>query len=426
MQRRTLLRATAAALGSPLLGGACSTAGGGGGSSDPSAEPAEPAQFTPMLGLHRALPSAVTIASIEVLRPAGFSAPSLWRDELWLRVRSSDGAVGFIQGNNRLPLLLPLLENLVAPVFIGRDARDLESLVDEVFADERNYKFAGMPFWNCVGNLEIALWDLLSRVAQRPVSHLLEPAFGRRVRDAIPVYVTRFARDTTPAQEIEAVQAALADSGARAVKVKIGGRMRAETMPGRSRALIEGLRKALGDGITINADANGSYGAHEAIEIGRMLEDHGVAVFEEPVSWQEYEATGRVTAALQRIRVAGGEQDTALPQFRRMLQGRVVDIVQPDPFYAGGLVRCLRIARLAQAAGARIDCHNPKRGASAAPFQHFCAVVPNISTHQEYFHRLGSGEVRDGVVRIPTVPGLGREHREADWAGATRLVLVTR
>lgn len=381
-------------------------------------------QWAPMLDLHRRVSTPVIIERIEVLRPAGVQASSLWRDDLWLRVRSRDGAVGLIQANNRMPVLLPLLEHLVAPHFIGRDARDIESLVDEVFLDERNYKFAGMPFWNCVGNIEIALWDLLSRVAHRPVSDLLEPAFGRRVRSEIPVYLTRFRRDNSPQQEVDEIASGLADSGAQAVKVKVGGRMRGDIVPGRSRGLVEALRQRFGAALTINADANGSYDVREAIEMGRFLEGHGVAVFEEPVSWQEIDDTGRVTQALSRIAVAGGEQDTALPQFRRMLTEGLVDIVQPDLFYAGGLVRCLRIARMAHEVGARIDCHNPKRGASAAPFQHFCAVVPNISAHQEYFHRMGSGEVRGGVVRIPTVPGLGHEHREAEWASATRVVSV--
>jgi L-alanine-DL-glutamate epimerase-like enolase superfamily enzyme len=425
VSRRTCL---GAALGATALTGA-----GCASSADP--EPldvrrqlAAQRRWAPMLDLHRRLPSPVLIDSIEVLRRAGKEPGSrpgdLWRDELWIRVRSRDGAAGLIQANNRMPVLLPLLEHLVAPLFVGRDARDLESLVDEVFLDERNYKFAGMPFWNCVGNVEIALWDLLSRVAQQPLSHLLEPAFGRRVRDEIPIYITRFRRDNSPQQEIEEIAAALADSGAQAVKVKVGGRMRGDLVPGRSRGLIEGLRRQLDAKLVINADANGSYDVREGIEMGRLLEDHGVSVFEEPVPWQELDDTGEVARALTRIAVAGGEQDSALPQFRRMLSERLVDIVQPDPFYAGGLVRCLRVARMAHAVGARIDCHNPKRGASAAPFQHFCAVVPNISPHQEYFHRMGSGEVKGGVVRIPTVPGLGHEHREADWALATRVVQV--
>jgi L-alanine-DL-glutamate epimerase-like enolase superfamily enzyme len=92
----------------------------------------------------------------------------------------------------------------------------------------------------------------------------------------------------------------------------------------------------LGDGIDISADANGGFTAARVLQVGRMLEDQGYFHFEEPCPYDDPAHTAQVAAALD-IPVAGGEQDNALGQFRRMIDEGVVDIVQPDIGYVGGV-----------------------------------------------------------------------------------------
>ena len=78
-----------------------------------------------------------------------------------------------------------------------------------------------------------------------------------------------------------------------------------------------------------------------------MLEDHGVCHFEEPCPYWELEWTKEVADALD-LDVTGGEQDCELPTWRRMIEMRAVDVVQPDVCYLGGLTRTLRVAAMAQ------------------------------------------------------------------------------
>ena len=73
-----------------------------------------------MVDLTRTFSSPVEIGSIDVLR---------WRGRDFVRCRSKDGAVG-IASTNRRPYLWPVLKELIAPYFVGRDARDLEALVE--------------------------------------------------------------------------------------------------------------------------------------------------------------------------------------------------------------------------------------------------------------------------------------------------------
>ena len=141
--------------------------------------------------------------------------------DIWAQVRSQDGAPGRSIGSARQASLISILETLVIPFFLGKDARRIESLVDEVYTGGSRYKFAGMPFFNCVALLELAVFDMLSRTADVPIHALL----GRKLRDRIPVYLSRFTRDNRPENEAEALLAELEKSGAKAVKIKLGARM---------------------------------------------------------------------------------------------------------------------------------------------------------------------------------------------------------
>ncbi len=362
--------------------------------------------FAPMLDLHKAVTVPLIIQKAEILRR---------EKDLFIRVTAKNGAVGIIEANNRMPQVISLFKELVAPFFIGKDARDVETLVDGVYTEGSNYKFAGMPFWNSVGNLEIALFDMMSRAANKPVYELL----GKRIRNDVSVYLTRLTRDTTPEKELEIIERDFAETGCRAVKIKVGGRMKAESakIENRSEALIKLARKKLGDSVTIYADANSSYDVPTAIEMGKLLQDNGVKIWEEPCPWQDYDSTKAVADALD-MAIAGGEQDTSLWQFKAMIKHKIVDVVQPDLFYNGGFVRTLRVAKMAAEAGMTMDCHSPKFGVGAYPFRHLVSVVPNIGAFQEYNLNSSSkplGEIKNGKVELPTGVGLGIEYRPSEF-----------
>jgi L-alanine-DL-glutamate epimerase-like enolase superfamily enzyme len=368
-----------------------------------------------MLHLHHHFSSPIEIESIHVLR---------WREVDFVCARSTDGAVG-IASTNRRPYLWPILKELIAPYSIGRDARDLEALLDGVYTHRSNYKMAGLAFWNCVSHVEFSLLDMLGKLADKPVCALLGPV----LRTEIPIYLSSSRRDTTPEEEVAWLAERLAETHAGAVKLKVGGRMskNADAAPGRTERLVPLAREAFGDEIAIYVDANGSYDAEHAIEVGRMLEAHGVGFFEEPCPWEEYEETKRVADALD-MTVAGGEQDSSLPRIAWMIQNGVVDLVQPDLAYNGGFTRCLRVAKMAQAADLQVTPHCPKADPNTAYMLHFAAVVPNLGPHQEYrgMRREGGGEwwlspsfdARDGTVPVPDGPGLGVEYDPAIWREA--------
>lgn len=356
-----------------------------------------------MLNLHQLVAGPVRIASIEALH---------YERRYLVRATSIDGAQGIVTVNDRLRYLWPILREFVVPVYVGKDARDLETLVDEVYTARSAYKLAGIALWNCVAYVELSLLDLLGNLVHRSVSQLVGPV----LRPQIPIYLSSTGRDTTPEEETAWLAERLAQTGARAVKFKIGGRMshNADASPGRSERLVALARKTFGDEITLYVDANGSYDADHAIALGPLLEEYGVAFLEEPCPWEEIEQTKQVADALA-LPVAGGEQDSSLPHFSRMIRNHVIDLVQPDVMYCGGFVRCLRIAQMAEAAGMQIMPHSPKLGAESAAVLHFGAVARNLGPHQEYQAKASapepwytpSFEISNGSVAVPSGPGLG-------------------
>ena len=282
------------------------------------------------------LKDPVIIESIDLLRKGR---------QYYIRVRSTDGVEGISFDNGRARYLAPILLQRITPFFIGRDARDLENLLWELYRWGSNYKLQGLAFWSPVAWVEFAILDLLGRVAGKSMGELL----GGVIRERIPFYVASGRRDSTPEEEVVYLQELIDETHAKAVKFRLGGRMsrNADALPGRTPRLIELSRKVLGDDIALHGDSNSSYDPPQAIEVGRMLEDVGAVYFEEPCPFDRLEDTKMVADALT-IPVSGGEQEYSQWRFQWAIQNRAVDIVQPDLHYYGGMIRSIRVSRMAE------------------------------------------------------------------------------
>jgi L-alanine-DL-glutamate epimerase-like enolase superfamily enzyme len=376
-------------------------AGAAGPASMPTLAQLDEAAGRPVLR-RELLAQPAIVESIELLKSG---------DLFLAHARSRDGTEGFALANGRAAYLHPLLDQLVIPSFVGKDARDLEELIDAVYLQDSNYKLSGLAFWCCVAWVEFCLLDLLGRMAGKTVGELL----GGIVRREVPMYIASGRRDTTPEEEVEALERKVAETGAKAVKFKVGGRMshNADAFPGRTEGLIRLARKHLGDAIAIHADGNGSYDPPRAVEIGRLLEEIRAAFFEEPCPFDHLDDTKAVADALD-VPIAGGEQETSLRRFRWMIANGAVQVVQPDLHYNGGFIRTIRVARMAAAAGLPITPH-VTTPTGYVDTLHFVSCTPNAGPFQEYKGAVEkTGALFDppirfanGALRPPTAPGLG-------------------
>jgi L-alanine-DL-glutamate epimerase-like enolase superfamily enzyme len=348
------------------------------------------------------LGDAAIIESIELLRKGR---------EHFVRVRTRDGAEGVSVDNGRMPVLHTLLNQLVIPYFIGKDARQIEDHLFGVYRHASNYKYQGLALWSPVALVEFAILDLLGRRSNQSIGEL----FGGTARTTIPFYVASGRRDTTPDQEIDYLKSLVEKTGAKAIKYRVGGRMNRneDALPGRTDKLIPLSRKVFGDKMVIHADANSSYDAPKAIEVGRQLESIGCIHYEEPCPFDDFDATKQVTDAL-KIPIALGEQESSEARFRWCIRERVADIVQPDLYYYGGLIRSTRVARMAAQASMATTVHL-SGGFGFVYSLHFASCTPNVGPWQEYKNGIETYgkwfdpplRIVDGAITIPRGPGVG-------------------
>jgi L-alanine-DL-glutamate epimerase-like enolase superfamily enzyme len=350
-------------------------------------------------------PAPVVIDTLEMLR---------LDDNFLCRVRSKDGAVGIsVANNSQQRSLYPIQVNRLQPFFIGKDARDLEALLEEVYVYQSNYKLQSLALWVPLATIEFAILDMLGRIANKSMGQLV----GEIHNPKVAVYRANGERDVTAEAVMENLTKQVEESQARALKIKIGGRMSHVEYPaGRSEKLIPMVRKAFGDQMVCYADSNGSYDVAEGIKFGRLLEEYKYAFYEEPVPFDWYEETKAVTDAVN-IPVAGGEQESSMHAFRWLIANDGLDIVQADLYYFGGFIRSMKVARMAAAMG-KVHTPHISGGLGYLYMIHFVSAIPNAGPYHEFkglsqavpFEcKTSSLKTENGVVTVPTGPGSGIE-----------------
>lgn len=344
-----------------------------------------------------------------------------------VRVTADSGEFGWGQVSTyHADISALVLHRQVAPWALGRDigAEDLRAELDEL-ADtvfEREHKFPGSHLCRAFGGVETALWDLHGRRLGKTVCELLGGS-----PDPVRAYASSMKRDISPKDETARFARLRDECGFDAFKFRVGsecGRDRDE-WPGRTEEIIPAMRRALGDGVTLLADANSCYSPGRAIEVGRLLEANGVSHYEEPCPYWRPDWTKQVTEALD-MDVAGGEQDNNLALWRYLTADRVMNIAQPDICYVGGMCRALRVADMARQSGIPVTPHAANLSLVTVFTLHFLGAIPNAGPYLEYsiegadYYPWQEGvydpmpRVQNGKAQISGEPGWGVEIRP-EW-----------
>ena len=353
-------------------------------------------------------PNPVIIDSIELLH----------YKKSWLcRVRSKDGAEGLsISNAQQMASLWPIFMDRVAPFFLEQDARDLERLLELSMVFQSNYKATGLAVFVPLATLEFAILDMFGKMSKRPIGLLIS---DKIYNPKIAVYQANGERYISAEETIAHLQRDVAISKAKAIKFKLGGRMsHVETPPGRSEKLIPLVRKTFGDQMVISADSNGSYTPAEAIPIGKIMQEYKYAFYEEPVPFDDYDGLQQVADALT-IPIALGEQEPSTFNFRHVLANNSVGIVQQDMFYFGGMVRCMKVARMAAALNKQCIPHISSTGLGYLYMMHFVSAITNSGPYHEFKefnndlpYTCATSTLRsddNGVITVPSSPGVGVE-----------------
>lgn len=359
-------------------------------------------------------PSPVIIESIELLRD---------RDNFICRVRSKDGAEGISIGHPFISKQsYPVFVNELVPYFTGKDARNLDELI--YYTAQSSVKVQGVPFSVQIATLEFAILDMLGTLADKPAGLLI----GDKIHSEIPIYLGHHytnLRELEPEVSLGLMEKDVLETGAKAVKLRagLGDNLASnkDNAPGRTEKLIRMAREKFGDEMALMIDGNGSYDVEEAIRIGKILEELDYYFYEEPLPWDWYEEQKMVEQAMD-IPMAGGEEEFRMHAFRYLIGNEVHQIVQPDLFYFGGMIRTMKVARMAEAAGLKITPHISSGGLGYVYMLQMVSVCPAAAKYHE-FKMLQTNDANgttipveskaekfeciDGVMNIPSGSGLG-------------------
>ncbi|WP_159585780.1 mandelate racemase/muconate lactonizing enzyme family protein [Chelativorans xinjiangense] len=308
-----------------------------------------------------------------------------------------------------------LIETSLKPRLVGQDARNIGALWQSMRRALSGR--AGGMLIEAIAGVDIALWDILGKVAGQPIYRLL----GGVGRAEVPVYAAsvNWGTDEFMDQELDRYL----EKGFPRIKVKIANPVREACKR------IERLRKRAGDGIELCVDANWAYTLEEAVEVGRALTDNDYFWFEEPLrpeDEQGYEELHRRCATP----LAAGESNYSLDQAMRLLANRTLSFLQPDVARAGGISETRRMAEFAAAHDVAYAPHIGMSGIVCETASvHLAAAMPNLramecETDSSPFKTAitgaapGADRQKNGLLPVPTGPGLGIE---VDWDAVARL-----
>lgn len=333
------------------------------------------------------------------------------------RVRSKDGAEGISVAHSGMSTQFPFFLRNLKPFFIGQDVRELDLIMEKVMNYNFNFRYNGMTLGIPLATIEFAILDMLGRIANKPIGQL----FGKIYNTHVPVYRATEFRELPIDEHFAKIVESVSSYDLKAFKLKVGYMFSGTKdihyagIPGKSEKLIPMLRNHFGDEWSIYSDSNGYYDVEGAIKIGKILEENKFMYFEEPVRYDWLDGTKQVADALN-IPVSGGEQQHDYPEFRWLIANDGLDIVQPNQYYFGGIIRSLKVARMADAFGKKCIPHL-SGGFGYIYMMHFVSAIPNAGPHIEFKGysdlplecKSSSLKVENGKIEVPTGPGVGVE-----------------
>ena len=317
----------------------------------------------------------------------------------------SDGSVGRTYLFTYTPLALrataALLRDL-APVIEGSAAnpRDLRALL---LGRLKLLGAEGLTLMAIAG-IDMAAWDALARRMDRPLYDVLGGA-----SKALPTYNSNGMGLIGPTKVADEAKALLSDGGFSGLKVRLGYPDVATDS-----AVLNEVRDAVGEAITIVMDYNQGLSVAEAKQRISVLAAHNLGWIEEPVAFDDYTGLAELRA-ISPIPIQGGENHWGPGDMARAIHARALDLVMIDVMKIGGITGWIEASSLAQAAGLPVSSHLFPEASThllcADPSAHWLEWVDWASPILDAPY-----EVINGMVSPPDRPGMGLDWNEGEVA----------
>jgi D-galactarolactone cycloisomerase len=330
-------------------------------------------------------------------------------------VETEDGVTGIGEAWGPTRVAAAYLD-IVKPYFIGTSVFAQRGVQQMVFA--KHYHFGTQnQLVGLFSGIDVAAHDAIGKLLKVPVAELI----GGRQRDRVPVYASGgyFTResdqDAALARQLENLPA----QGHHAYKIKLGRH------PEEDERRVKLARRIVGEKAVLTVDSNGNYTVDAVLESMRRIAPYGIGWYEEPLAPQDWNGYAELKPRAT-IPVATGEALYERFDLRRLIDGRLADVIQPDLALCGGLSVARFIGELAACEHLRLSPHVWGTAVGLAAAVHWVASLPSYP-HNENVpyptlveYDVGANPLRDrllttplvavdGMIAVPTGPGLGIE-----------------
>jgi len=293
--------------------------------------------------------------------------------------------------------LVPALSDLGA-MLKGRRVAPIE-LFD---AARKSLHFVGYEGLSMIAasGLDMAAWDALAKAANLPLCVLLGGSVG-----PVKSYNSNGLWLGQPEAMAEEALELKDEGGFNGLKLRLGRERASDDL-----ATLEAVRKAVGDEMHLMVDFNQGLSLAEALQRCHLIDDHWLAWIEEPIVYDNLDGCARLAAEL-KTPLQIGENFYGPREMHKALNKKACDLVMPDFMRIGGVTGWMRAAAIAGAAGIPVSTH----------------LYPEVAAHvmrvTETAHWLEwqdwadpilqrPYEIKDGLLHIPDVPGVGLEWNE--------------
>lgn len=323
-----------------------------------------------------------------------------------LRIKCSEGIEGTAAAH-----LINADEALVAfftrwkKLLLKRDPFEIEALTAE-FNNYTQRILSGIP--QAVSLVNCALWDLVGKLKNQPVCKLIG-----LVQEKVKTYAS-MPYWMKVEETIKMANSAL-DRGFKAMKIRLGQGLDKDA------AVLKALRETFPtpQDLEIMADVNSGYPYEETLKLAQICEKHELEWLEEPLFSDDLDGLVKLRKSVG-VRIAGGENNYGVFEFKTLMERGCYDIVQPDATRSGGISEVKKIGALAT--DNNLDCtpHVFGTGLVQAANLQVIATLSNARYYEYgYYPRFilllkDELPIKDGYVNIPMKPGLGMELDEAE------------
>ncbi len=276
----------------------------------------------------------------------------------------------------------PIINEHFAPLLVGEDCTATEKLWDMMFRTASPYSAAGLASY-AISAVDLALWDLKGKLYGKPVYELL----GGPARDRIQCYAT--GNDTDWHMEL----------GFKATKLACPYGP-ADGLSGldRNEELVSTTRELVGPRIEVMLDCWMAFDLEFAVRLAERLRPYNIRWMEDCLIPEDFQGFKAMRQRLPWQTLATGEHWYATQPFMYAASERLVDILQPDIQWVGGVTATVKICHIAEAAGIAVIPHG---GMNDAFGQHVCYAMPSIPWGEFFVGTAPGVPLEEGQRRTP-------------------------